>query len=80
MAFVSSFIPAFARPAAATAAACSTSAVRAPMRMAEKSPSVPFMDAPDALSRDMPGYVGFGKFFYNPPPPHPHYLSRNHSR
>lgn len=49
-------MPAFSRPSV-TVNKCSAS--RSVVAMADKSPSVPFMDAPENLSPDMPGYVGF---------------------
>lgn len=60
MAFVSAFTPALARPALSGAAVCKAAPSAARVSMADKSPSVPFMEVPDALSSDMPGYVGFG--------------------
>lgn len=62
MAFITSFAPAFSRSALAGAKVCQSVATPARFSMAEKSPSVPFMDTPEALSPDLPGYVGFGKY------------------
>eukprot|EP00737_Agarophyton_chilense_P000577 gb/GEZJ01000645.1/.p2 GENE.gb/GEZJ01000645.1/~~gb/GEZJ01000645.1/.p2 ORF type:complete len:217 (-),score=27.68 gb/GEZJ01000645.1/:749-1399(-) len=64
MAFVSSFVPVFAGARAAFGArVCAMPRHSSPaVVMAEKSPSVPFMDAPSALTPDMPGYVGFDPF------------------
>lgn len=61
MAFVSAFTPALARSAAFGSRVCTVSPTAARVTMAEKSPSMPFMDAPTDLTPDMPGYVGFGK-------------------
>lgn len=65
MAFVGSFTaPTLSRNAFAGAKVSSvTRNVVARVSMSEKSPSVPFMDVPANLSPDMPGYVGFGKYF-----------------
>lgn len=65
MAFVGSFIaPSLSRVgfvgAHVATRAAKTSVGR--FTMQEKSPSVPFMDAPSNLNPKMPGYVGFGKF------------------
>lgn len=65
MAFVGSFAaPILSRNAFAGAkVSCVSKNVVARVSMAEKSPSVPFMDVPANLSKDMPGYTGFGKYF-----------------
>lgn len=64
MAFVGSFASStLTRPSAFSGAkVCNVnSAVAARVSMSGKSPSMPFMDAPEALSPELPGYAGFGK-------------------
>lgn len=66
MAFINAFSPTAAgsfisKPVSVSARASQSVSV-ATVRMAEKSPSVPFMDVPANLDPSMPGYAGFDPF------------------